>query len=288
MPSRRSGYSLPTKRRRTTNQADTNPYVSGYVSDDVSYPDSENEDDKTRGGQDKAKLTTKSKRAALLEAFRNLDPELQTVGKDQMWRISEMAKGARVRIAAHRSSLDSIESILATIPSSANAVGPRWTHEEEEELQNQLRQDPYLNYLQSSPDPPNVHTRSLTMWMKVCRPRSYLPMTYSPPPITWTLPWVACRVAIGSSFPPSSGTRQPAASTTAAEFSFSPEASPTAASWSAWTLYPAMGAKQARIREHLAKMNLTLEYARAVFGHVFEDNPGNSTPSHPSLGEEGS
>ncbi|OTB00149.1 hypothetical protein M426DRAFT_15798 [Hypoxylon sp. CI-4A] len=146
-----------------------------FTDDSAPDTDSESEDRRKAKNQPKGRLSADGKREWIIQSFNSLPAELQSVAKDQSRRIEKAADNSKAWIKKHRDAIESVQDILALIPSAESYLDERvWTRELEDEFQTQLQDDPHLRYLESS-TLPITNTIFLAMWKKICRLRRRCP-----------------------------------------------------------------------------------------------------------------
>ncbi|KAI0381257.1 hypothetical protein F5Y04DRAFT_256162 [Hypomontagnella monticulosa] len=126
-------------------------------------------------GMKKGRPTEDEKRNALVQDFNELATELKTVAQDQPYNLKKAAAKSRNWIQKHRDPIESIQDLLLWVPSAETHIQGAWTRALEELFQQDLQQDPYLQYLRGC-GLPGSNARFMPMWKKVCRLRRVFPI----------------------------------------------------------------------------------------------------------------
>lgn len=139
--------------------------------DDV---DSQSEDERfqRQGG----KATAAEKAQKLMADFHRLPAEMQTISQLDAVKLNNTTKSAKRWIKKHRSWSPSQETLEGWLRSAEQAMEDGiWTEEHEEDFQQGLQEDPYLDYIRTSFQVPPGNKGYIPMWKKICRLRECFP-----------------------------------------------------------------------------------------------------------------
>lgn len=141
--------------------------------DDV---DSQSEDERfqRQGG----KATAAEKAQKLMADFHRLPAEMQTISQLDAVKLNNTTKSAKRWIKKHRSWSPSQETLEGWLRSAEQAMEDGiWTEEHEEDFQQGLQEDPYLDYIRTSFQVPPGNKGYIPMWKKICRLRECFPIS---------------------------------------------------------------------------------------------------------------
>ncbi|KAI1477375.1 hypothetical protein F4774DRAFT_389830 [Daldinia eschscholtzii] len=149
--------------------------VDGLTDDSSPQTDSEKDDfGKRRRGEGKA--TDNDNLREITETYQLLPSELRTIARENPRKLKKTADNSKAWLAKHRPMIKSVQDILDRISTAREDMGEGgvWTQELEDELQQRLADDPYLDYLATS-KLPKSNERFIPMWKKICRVRQQCP-----------------------------------------------------------------------------------------------------------------
>ncbi|RYP67577.1 hypothetical protein DL770_008595 [Monosporascus sp. CRB-9-2] len=169
--------------RRHTEEDNPDPFAEDEVNfedeefTDESAIESQSEDEAPQRPSSVAsgKATAAQKQQKLDADFNDLPTELQTVAQHHSVKLARAASSSKAFVGKHRGEIKSMRVLEAWIPTAQQEIDAGvWTQDEEDALQQRIRDDPYLAYLRGLTVPPG-NKGFIPMWKKICRLRRCFP-----------------------------------------------------------------------------------------------------------------